>query len=152
MSPWILFILINKNNSHRMKVSHKCSIQSWNDPSSMRVRLVPSDPDTVATHPTRRPTDHCFLAGSGWNPVTGPHRELYTALPFNDVLGHPKQHWNMRYTLRIVIKYVWIDDWYRTQHSSSYIVCSHSDSTPRMTPSMRPTRRTIMHDIIANIF
>ena len=59
-----------------------------------RNRLVPSDPDTVAIHPTHRPTDRYFLAWLRWNPVTGPHREL----PRNGVLGHPKQHWNKRYT------------------------------------------------------
>ena len=44
---------------------------SWNGPVTSR--LVPPDPDMA---PTRQPVGLCFLAGPGWNPVTGPHKEL----------------------------------------------------------------------------
>ena len=64
-------------------------------------RLVPSNPDTVATRSAHRPSDCCFLSGSSWNPMTGPHKELRTELSRYDVLGHPKQHKNMRNTRKI---------------------------------------------------
>ena len=68
-------------------------------------RRVPSVPDMVASHPARRPTDRCFLTGSGWNPMAGLHRELSKELSRFDILGHPKQHKKIRYTRLIDIMF-----------------------------------------------
>ena len=45
-----------------------------------------------------------------------------------------------------------IDDWYRTQESTCYIVRSLCDWTSRMPPGMHPKQRSIMHNLIASLF
>ena len=52
--------------------------------SSISSRLKPSDQNAVPTHTTCRPAGRYFLAGSRWNPVTGPHRELSRELTRDD--------------------------------------------------------------------
>ena len=65
LSGALTLVNATPDGSERVSALKQWPISALRRSHAARGRLVPSDPDTVATRSIRRPLDRCFLAGSG---------------------------------------------------------------------------------------